>query len=83
MTSKQEIIASLKAENPDGLKVGNDQDGYTKLSETESNEIFGQWATAMLAKEARIAAEQAAKASAEAKLKALGLTPADLKALGL
>jgi hypothetical protein len=86
MTTKQEMLAIIKAENPEGLKVGSDQDGYTKLSKAETDAILDSWAEARLAKEAAIAEAEAkaeAKAAAIAKLAAIGLTADDLKALGL
>ena len=46
-------------------------------------ELKANLAAAIKAQEDSIAAKAAAKASAEVKLEALGLTPADLAALGL
>jgi len=81
MTTKAQLIAKFKAENPtahhdvNGEKIEITGDAYEAL--------IDQWAEAALAKEAEDAAAAAAKASAEAKLAALGLTTADLKAIGL
>jgi hypothetical protein len=86
MTTKNEMIAIIKAENPNGLQVGDDVQGYTQLSDAEYEAQIAEWADARLAKEAKllqIAQDEAAKAAAEAKLAALGLTAHDLKALGL
>lgn len=86
MTTKQEMLAIIKAENPEGLRVGSDQDGYTELSKAETDEILDSWAEARLAKEAlaaQIQIEAEAKAAARAKLASIGLTADDLKALGL
>jgi len=86
MTTKQEMLAIIKAENPEGLRVGSDQDGYTELSKAETDAILDSWAEARLAKEVALAEAEAkaeAKAAAQAKLAALGLTVSDLEALGL
>ena len=80
-----EIITQLKLDFP-VLKVGSDQDGYIELTSKEYDEIIQQWANAELQKQTKeLAKAQAneAKATAEAKLAALGLTAEDLKALGL
>lgn len=82
MTTKQEMIAILKSENPT-LRVGNEADGYTNLSKTDYEATIQQWAENRLAKEASLAAEELAKqakADAADKLTALGIDP---KALGL
>lgn len=86
MTTKQEMLSIIKAENSEGLRVGSDEDGYTELSKAETDAILDSWAEARLAKEKAVAeaeAKAAAKAEAELKLQALGLTADDLKALGL
>jgi hypothetical protein len=85
MTTKAQMIAALKAEFPT-LRVGNEKDGYTELSETEYEAQIAEWSNARLAKEAQIAelaAQATAREAAQAKLAALGLTTDDLKALGL
>lgn len=85
MTTKNQIINELKSQFPT-LRLGNDDDGYTNLSDKDYEIKIAEWADAKLAKlakEAETAAKANAKAAAEAKLEALGLTPADLQALGL
>lgn len=85
MTTKTQMIAIIKAENPT-LQVGNDEQGYTDLTGAEYEAQIEQWAEGRLAKEAKLAeaaANEAAKEAAQAKLAALGLTTDDLKALGL
>ena len=73
MTTKQEIIEIIKAENPT-LKVGNDDAGYTELSAAEYEAQIAEWADARLIKEAK-AAEVEAKATAKAALLTqLGIT---------
>ena len=83
MTTLNEMIAILKAENPQGLQIGDDTQGYTQLTAEEYEAQIAVWADARLAKEAAKAEAEAAKAAAQAKLAALGLTADDLKALGL
>jgi hypothetical protein len=83
MTTKNEMIEILKAENPDGLQIGDDKQGYTQLTAEEYEAQIEIWADARLAKETAKAEADLAKAAAQAKLAALGLTADDLKALGL
>ena len=81
MTTKQEMLAIIKAENPEGLKVGSDQDGYTELSKAETDAIFDSWAEARLAKE-KASAEAEAKLAAKADLlNRLGITEEEAKLL--
>jgi hypothetical protein len=85
MTTKQEIIETLKAQNPT-LRAGSDEYGYVELTAEEYEFTLSEWADAQLAKEAKLAQAEAladAKIAAQAKLAALGLTTDDLKALGL
>ena len=82
MTTKSEMIAIIKAENPT-LRVGNEANGYTDLSPTDYEATIAQWAENCVAKEAALAVEELAKQSkidAAEKLNALGIDP---KALGL
>ncbi len=79
------MIELLKAEFPT-LRVGDDDSGYTELSADEYETKIAEWADARLAKLAKAAeveAKATAKAAAQAKLAALGLTVEDLQALGL
>ena len=82
MTTKVEKIAALKAENPT-LRIGDDERGYTDLGAAEYEATILMWADNELAQEAEAKKAEADKAAAQAKLAALGLTAADLKALGL
>jgi hypothetical protein len=82
MTTLNEMIEIIKAENPT-LQVGNDEQGYTQLSEAEYETQVALWAQGRLNREARqTEAESVAQAKLEAaeKLTALGIDP---KALGL
>jgi hypothetical protein len=83
MTTLNEMIETIKAENPNGLRVGNEEQGYTDLTPAEYDAQIAEWATNRLAKLTAQAKAQAAKEAAQAKLAALGLTTDDLKALGL
>jgi hypothetical protein len=83
MTTKTEMILTLKAENPNGLRTGSDEAGYSNLSDAEYETKIAEWADARLAKEAKLAeAEALAQSKIETveKLIALGIDP---KALGL
>jgi hypothetical protein len=83
MTTKAEMIEIIKAENPNGLRSGNETDGYTDFTKAEYEAQIAEWADARLAKEAQLAeAELVAQAKLEAidKLTALGIDP---KAFGL
>lgn len=75
-------IAELKLQHPT-ISVGSDEVGYTQLGAEDYEATIAQWADNLLAIEAVEAEAKATKDAAEAKLAALGLTPDDLKALGL
>ena len=82
MTTKSELIAEIKAENPT-LRTGSDEDGYIQLTPAEYEATIEEWATARLQQAAELAEAEAlatAKTEAIAKLTALGIDP---KALGL
>ena len=83
MTTKTEMIEIIRAENPNGLRTGSDESGYTDLTPAEYEAQITEWAENRLAKEAKIAESEAlaaAKTDAIDKLTALGIDP---KALGL
>ena len=82
MTTKTEMIAIIKAENPT-LQIGDDEQGYTQLNAEDYEAQIEAWADVRLAKETKKAEADEARATATAKLAALGLTTDDLKALGL
>ena len=86
MTTKAEMIKIIRAENPNGLRVGSEEDGYVELTANEAEAVIEQWAEGRLRKEKEEAAKAEAlakKQMAEAKLAALGLDVEDLKAIGL
>jgi len=82
MKTKTQIIAELKAENPT-VRTGSDEAGYVDLTVEDYEATIAKWADNMLADLEQEAEAKAAKAAAQAKLAALGLTVDDLKALGL
>jgi hypothetical protein len=82
MTTKTEIIAALKAENPT-LRAGSDEDGYVDLTAADYEATIEDWANARIAKAQKLVEAEAlvqAKLEAIDKLIALGIDP---KALGL
>jgi hypothetical protein len=82
MTTLNEMIETIKAENPT-IKMGNDEAGYTDLTAAEYEAQVAEWAQNRLDKEAKEAEAEAvaqAKLDAMDKLTALGIDP---KALGL
>ena len=79
--TKEELIAQYKAQYPT-LNYGvNDQ--VFEMSVKEYEQTIEKWADFELAKIQEEADKANAKASAETKLGAIGLTADDLKALGL
>lgn len=83
MTTLNEMIEIIKAENPNGLRIGDDEAGYTDLSAADYDATIAEWANNRLAKLAQLAEAEAvetAKLDAIDKLTALGIDP---KALGL
>ena len=81
MTIKEEMLEIIKAENPNGLRLGNEQDGYTQLSQAETDEILDSWADARLAKEAALAEAEARADQKAALLDRLGITAEEAKLL--
>jgi len=67
MTTKIEMIEIIRAENPNGLRVGDEENGYTDLTVAEYEAQITEWAENRLAKEAKIA-EAEALATAKARL---------------
>ena len=83
MTTLNDMIKTIKAENPNGLRVGDDEQGYTDLTAEQYIQQVTEWATNRLAKLTAQQEAEAAKIAGIAKLAALGLTTDDLKALKL
>jgi hypothetical protein len=82
MKTKEQLIAAFKLEYPT-LRVGNEEEGYTELSNADYEATLESWADRQIAKESAEAEAETKRAAAETKLAALGLTTDDLKALGL
>jgi hypothetical protein len=78
MTTLNEMIEIIKAENPNALRIGDDDSGYTDLSAAETEAQIAEWAANRLAKETRIAEAEADKAALLAKL---GITADEAKLL--
>lgn len=78
MTTLNEMIEIIKAENPNGLRIGDDDSGYTDLSAAETEAQIAEWAANRLAKETRIAEAAATK---QALLDKLGVTADEAKLL--
>lgn len=78
-----EMIEIVRSENPDGLRTGNTETGDRDLTADEYEAQITEWAQTRLDKINKIEEIATAKKTAELKLAALGLTPDDLKALGL
>lgn len=74
MTTKEEMIAIIKAENPDGLRVGNEVDGYTALTNAEYDAQISEWADNRLAKEIEETELALVEANKAALLARLGIT---------
>ena len=77
MTTKTEMIAIIKAENPT-LQIGDDEQGYTQLSAADYEAQIANWADGRLAKEAAAAQAATDKATLLAKL---GITADEAKLL--
>jgi hypothetical protein len=77
MTTLAEMIEIIKAENPT-LKVGNDDDGYTKVTGAEYDATIERWATNRLEK---INAPIEAAVKKSALLEKLGITEEEAQLL--
>ena len=80
MITKQEMIEFIKKENPT-LRSGSDEYGYVELTSDEYEKQVNEWADARLAKQAKLAAAEQAKADKEALLAKLGITADEAKLL--
>lgn len=87
MKTVDEIIVDLKTENP-VLQIGNDETGYEPVSEIEYEQIIQERAEWRFNKNQERAEKTktetdkaASKASAQAKLSALGLTDDEVKSI--
>jgi len=78
MSTKTEMIAIIKAENPT-LQVGDDEQGYTQLSAADYEAQIAEWADARLADEAKVAEAAQAATDKAALLAKLGITADEAK----
>lgn len=81
MTTLNEMIETIKAENPNGLRVGNEVDGYTNLTASEYEATMADWANARLAKLSKVASEKALENTKKAAYEKLGLTQDEINAI--
>ena len=80
MTTKAEMIAILKAENPT-LQTGDEVQGYTDLEPADYEAVIAERADARLAKEAKTEAKAQAATDKAALLAKLGITNDESKLL--
>jgi len=80
MTTKSEMIAIIKAENPT-LQVGDDEQGYTQLSSADYEAQIQMWADGRLAKEAKATQAEADAIAKAALLTKLNITSNEAKLL--
>jgi hypothetical protein len=78
MTTLKEMIEVIKAENPNGLRTGSDETGYTDLTPAEYEAQIAEWASNRLAAKAEADKAEADKAGLLAKL---GITADEAKLL--
>tara|TARA_R110000823_G_C15779249_1_gene484911 strand:- start:16 stop:261 length:246 start_codon:yes stop_codon:yes gene_type:complete len=71
--TKAEMIEIIKEENPT-IKLGNDEQGYTKLNASEYTKQISEWADARLAKLKRKEDELLKQSEKTALLERLGIT---------
>ena len=81
MTTQAEMIEIIRAENPDGLRVGDEENGYTQLSAADYEAQIAEWALGRLAKEKKAAETTQAVISKAALLAKLGITADEVKLL--
>ena len=80
MTTKEEMIAIIKAENPT-IQIGDEDSGYTDLSGAEYDAQIAEWADGRLAREVRDADAVKAETDKAALLAKLGITADEAKLL--
>jgi hypothetical protein len=74
MTTLNQMIKIIKAENPDGLRTGSEEEGYTDLTPIQYEEQILEWANNRLAKEAKAELIAQTALAKEALLTKLGIT---------
>ena len=81
MSTLKEMIEIIKAENSNGLRVGDEKNGYTQLSAADYEAQIAQWAIGRLAKETKAAEAAQAVTDKAALLAKLGITADEAKLL--
>jgi hypothetical protein len=81
MTTLNEMIEIIKSENPEGLRVGDEDQGYTPLTAAESDAIIKEWAQTRLAKLQKLSEEKSKKDAKLAVYSKLGLTESEIEAI--
>lgn len=80
MTTKEQLIETLKLQFPT-LQIGNDNDGYTDLSQKEYDTKIEQWADAKLLKIKKESELERQKIAKLELLNRLGITEEEAKLL--
>ena len=80
MTTKEEMIAIIKAENPT-IQIGDEDSGYTDLTGAEYDAQIAEWADGRLVREARESEQNQAIKDKAALLAKLGITADEFKLL--
>jgi hypothetical protein len=81
MTTLNEVIEVIRAENPNGIRVGSDEVGYTDLTAAQYEAQIQEWALARLAKLQKNVELEAQAAQKTALLEKLGITEDEAKLL--
>tara|TARA_R110000868_G_scaffold118942_1_gene315117 strand:+ start:128 stop:379 length:252 start_codon:yes stop_codon:yes gene_type:complete len=81
MTTLDEMIKIIKGENPNGLRVGDDEAGYIDLSPADYQTTIEKWAEGRLAKEAHAKTKAQAVIDKASLLAKLGITADEAKLL--
>ena len=81
MTTKNEMIEIIRAENPNGLRVGDDERGYVQLSEADYEIQIEIWAEGRLRTQARLEQAESNTIDKAALLARLGMTADEAKLL--
>jgi hypothetical protein len=81
MTTLNEVIEVIRAENPNGIRVGSDEVGYTDLTAAQYEAQIQEWAMARLAKLQKNVELEAQAAQKTALLEKLGITEDEAKLL--
>jgi hypothetical protein len=81
MTTLNKVIEIIRSENPDGIRVGSDEAGYTELTAEQYEAQIQEWANARFAKLKKVAELEAQVTQKAALLEKLGITEDEAKLL--